>query len=653
MLLRLSAEADRRGVSLDELVAGWLKGLTDSHRDARDMYALTDANPDLIARFNRELHYTYINPAAAQMLAKPVEEILGRTFYDMSMSREMADHLTRELRIPFETGREHWCTYELQGRKRQYTYEVQMIPVFDRAKTVETVLTISRDISPRRQAEAAVRESERRYRGIVEGQIDLVCLYHPDTTVIFVNDSYCEYFGRTREQIIGRSFLDLTDEEERPRIAARLKEVLSNPAPKIEEYHLTDASGTTRWISWVDHGIVNDAGNVTMVQAIGRDITHMKRIEEQLEIERERYEQLFNENPLPMWVYDVETLQYLALNDAAVKAYGYSREEFLGMRVVDIRPEEDAARLLDFLRTKSPDDEKAELGTWRHRRKNGEMFEVEVTGRDITFNGRPARLVMAVDITERRALEAERMYTQSLEIELQKEREVTLLKERFTSMVTHEFRTPLSVIVSTVDILKNYLHKLTKENIVRKLDIVTSEANRMTSLLDDVLTLSRATAGRLRTLPEPFDLVDVVQNLVENLRLTDQYQHVFDVVTPIDTAPIISDRRLLEQILINLLTNAVKYSPVGSTITAAIHSVDDHLTVEIADEGRGIPEEDQPRIFEAFHRADNAAGIEGTGLGLAIVKESIHVLGGNIRFRSRLGEGTTFIIDLPIEAPHN
>lgn len=175
----------------------------------------------------------------------------------------------------------------------------------------------------------------------------------------------------------------------------------------------------------------------------------------------------------------------------------------------------------------------------------------------------------------------------------------------------------------------------------------------MTSLLDDVLTLSRATAGRLRTLPEPFDLVDVVQNLVENLRLTDQYQHVFDVVTPIDTAPIISDRRLLEQILINLLTNAVKYSPVGSTITAAIHSVDDHLTVEIADEGRGIPEEDQPRIFEAFHRADNAAGIEGTGLGLAIVKESIHVLGGNIRFRSRLGEGTTFIIDLPIEAPHN
>ncbi len=650
---RLSAEASRRGISVDDLIRSWLNGLTDSVRDVRDMYALTDANSDLIARFNRDLQYTYVNPSSVQMLAKPVEDILGRTFYDMSMSRELADHLTTELSVPFETGREHWCTYELQGRKRVYTYEVQMIPVFNSDAVVETVLTVSRDISPRRQAEAAVRESERRYRGIVEGQIDLVCLYRPDTTVVFVNDSYCEYFNKTREEIIGHSFLDLTDPSELSRIMRRLEEVLRDPTPKTEEYPLTDASGTVRWISWVDHGIVDDNGNVSMVQAIGRDITHMKRIEEQLEIERERYEHLFNENPLPIWVYDLATLEYLAVNDAAVNSYGYSREEFLHMKVLDIRPEEDAQRLIEFLQTKPTVGNKVVLGTWRHRRKNGDLFEAEVTGRDIIFNGRRARLIMALDITERRALEAERLYTQSLEIELQKEREVTLLKERFTSMVTHEFRTPLSIIVSTIDILKNYFHKLTKENMARKLDIVTSEANRMTALLDDVLLLGRATAGRLRVNPESLDLVEVVQGLVENLRLTDQQQHVFEVVAICENALIISDRRLLEQILINLLTNAVKYSPIGTTITAEICPAEDHVTVKVRDEGRGIPEADQPRIFEAFHRADNATGIEGSGLGLAIVKESVVVLGGDIKCKSRIGEGTTFTINLPAQAPQN
>ncbi len=646
---RLAAEAERRGESVESLVSSWIDAPPDAARDVRDMYALTDANPDLIARFNRDYQYTYLNPSAAQVVGLPVEDALGRTLYEIGVDPALAEHLVSQLRTTFETGREHRTQYELPGRKGPHYYDAQMIPMSGPDGRVESILTVSRDVTARRMAEAALRDSERRYRSIVEGQVDLVVLYKPDTTVAFVNDAYCKYFGIPREEIIGKTFLDLTDLSERPRIYARLKEVLTNPAPKVEEYVLTDGAGNVRWISWVDHGILNDDGKVIMVQAIGRDITHIKRIETALEVERERYQILFDESPLPLLVYDVETMQYLDVNASAIATYGYTRDEFLAMTLLDLRPTDEIARLTTALQDQKAVQDGA-MGVWKHRRKNGSIFDVEITGRNIVYNGRRARLILSVDITERLALESERMYTQSLEIELQKEREITTLKERFTSMVTHEFRTPLSVIVSTVDILKNYLDRLSKDNIARKLDIVTGEARRMTTLLDDVLTLSRASAGRLRVTPEMFDAVEVLQGLVENLRLTDNDQHYFTLKQSCNHATVVTDQRLIEQILINLLTNAVKYSPPATTITAEICAAEDHITLRVTDEGRGIPEEDQPRIFEAFHRAENANGIEGTGLGLAIVKESVSLLGGEITFESAIGKGTVFTVNLPVQA---
>lgn len=644
LLQRLVAEAERRGESVEAMVSRWV----DLPPDVRDMYALTDANPDLVARFNRDFQYTYLNPSAVQVIGLPVEDTLGRTLHEVGTDPALADYLVSQLRLTFESGRERRAQYELVGRKGPRYYEVQIIPMAGPDGWVESVLTVSRDVTATRMAEAALRDSERRYRSIVEGQMDLVVLYQPDTTVSFVNDAYCKYFGKSREEIVGKSFIGLTDPSERTRIYARLKEVLANPAPKVEEYRLTDVAGNVRWISWVDHGIVNDDGEVIMVQAIGRDITHIKRIEEALEIERERYQLLFDESPLPLLVYDVETLEYLDVNASAIATYGYTHDEFLKMTLLDLRPPDEIARLTTALHDQNAVQDGA-MGTWKHRRKNGSTFDVEITGRNITYNGRHARLILAVDITERLTFESERMYTQSLEIELQKEREITLLKERFTSMVTHEFRTPLSVIVSTVDILKNYLDRLSKDNIARKLDIVTGEARRMTTLLDDVLTLSRASAGRLRVTAEMFDAVEVLQGLVENLRLTDNDQHRFELKQSCSRATVVTDQRLIEQILINLLTNAVKYSPPATTITTEICAEGDHITLRVADEGRGIPESDQTRVFEAFHRAENATGIEGTGLGLAIVKESVSLLGGEITFESTVGKGTVFTVNLPLQ----
>lgn len=644
---KLSAEAARRNISVDQMITNWMNSVIDT----REMHQLTPPVPDMIARFDLQMRFTYVNEAITTLLGHPENEIIGQTIYALDVPEDFADYLTAQLRQPTATKHEHRAEYSLTTKERSATYELQTIPVFDAENTVESIIMVVRDITQRLKTEAALKDSERRYRSIVEGQIDLVCLYHPDTTVAYVNDAYCAYYGKSREQIVGQSFLNQTESMDHPRILARVQEILHDPTPKSAEYHTSCPDGLTHnWLSWIDHGIVDDTGVVYMIQAIGRNISHIKRIEHQLEVEHARYEQLFNETPLPLMVYDLHTLEYMAVNDAAVQAYGYSRAEFLTMTIAFIRPDDELPRMRAFLNEhRNAILETLVMGIWQHRRKDGTLFDVEVTGRDIVFHGRNARMIMAVDLTERRALEAERMYAQSLEIELKKEREITLLKERFMSMVTHEFRTPLSIIVSTVEILKNYLHRLSKDNIVHKLDIVTNEANRMSSLLNDVLTLTRATTGRMNVTPEPIELVEIISSLVDNLRLADRDQHLFSLHFDSSKIHITTDRRLTEQILINLLGNAVKYSPQGSVITLAAEHQAQHVTIRITDKGRGIPKSDQARIFEAFHRADNAGGVEGTGLGLTIVKESITALGGEISFQSDVGVGTTFVVSLPIK----
>ena len=648
---QLTDEAARRGISVEALVAGWLSSDSASSTASvqRDIYALTDANPDVIARFDRSLRYTYVNPASIKLLTRPVEEIIGATSYDLPIAPELADQFTSDLRRAFTSGKEQWTQWSIRGPRRTIYFEAQIIPLFGEDGEVESVMTISREITGRVMAELALRDSERRYRSIVEGQIDLVCLIEPDGTLAYVNNAYCAFYGRHPEELIGRSFFSLVRPEDLPQIKDRLAELQRDPTPRTMTFLTPDDYGSGRWIQWVDYGITDENGTLQLIQSIGRDITHMKQVEQALIDERLRYEELFELTPQPLYIYDEETLSFLKVNDAMVRTYGYSHEEFAQMNLLDIRSPMEANRLLTLLRGEARDQDLMAPSTWLHRRKDGSTLEVEASARRIQFNGRPARLVAAADMTERRALEAERMNVESLEIELNKEREVTLLKERFTQMVTHEFRTPLSVIVSTIDILKSYIDRLSKDDISRKLDIVTKEARRMSTLLDDVLSISRASAGRVSVMLETFDAVDVLRGIVENVSMADRGHHTF-VINPLcNTAPLSADRRLFEQVLINLLTNAVKYSPAGTTVSAEICVDTDHMTLRVSDQGIGIPEDERHRVFEAFHRADNASGIEGTGLGLAIVKQSVTQLGGEVYFTSEVGAGTTFTVSLPVE----
>jgi PAS domain S-box-containing protein len=252
------------------------------------------------------------------------------------------------------------------------------------------------------------------------------------------------------------------------------------------------------------------------------------------------------------------------------------------------------------------------------------------------------------DITPRKLLEAERLYAAKLEADLEAQRELNALKNRFNSMVSHEFRNPLSIIQLSGNILERYRDRLDPDRMNEHIRKINGQVERMASMLEDMLFLGRDEAGRTRFQPDELDIGTFCEGLVKRFRQHDHGKHnlVFDAgdVTPTVSA----DTELLTHIFNNLLENALKYSPAGTTVTFRLRQEDDSLIAEIADEGIGIPEEDQARIFDAFHRGDNVREVGGTGLGLAVVQRSVDAHGGSVRFTSVEGEGTTFTVYLPI-----
>src|SRR5438552_1399648 len=210
------------------------------------------------------------------------------------------------------------------------------------------------------------------------------------------------------------------------------------------------------------------------------------RADEALRLSEDHYRVLFDEHPVPMWVYDPATLQFLSVNHAAVAHYGYSREEFLALSIADIRPEEDVDRLVTQVREGGAD------GSWRHRTKDGAVFDVEIISRELDFRGTSARLVIAVDVTERAKAERELRTAYEQQLAAVKQlRAVDEMKNTFLNAVSHELRTPLSAVVGSAITLKNLGVDLTSDDQREMVGAIAENALKLQRLLSDLLDLDR------------------------------------------------------------------------------------------------------------------------------------------------------------------
>ena len=373
-----------------------------------------------------------------------------------------------------------------------------------------------------------------------------------------------------------------------------------------------------------------------------------KSAEEALRDSEARYRLLFESNPFPMWVYDLETLSFLAVNTAVVRRYGYSPEEFLTMTIKDIRPVEDVPALLENISTVS--EEPNESGGWRHQKKDGTIIDVEITSYPLTFAGRRAELVLANDITERKRAEealnrSEGQLRQALKMEA---------VGKLAGGVAHDFNNLLTAISGHSEMC---LRRLTPSNsLYRHVDQIKKAGDRAAALTRQLLAFSRKQILQ----PEVLDLNHIVVELNKMLqRLIGEDIALLMGLAP-EVGKVKADPNQLEQVIMNLVVNARDAMPKGGKITIETSNVrlskesaDLHITIPpgnyvmlaVSDSGCGMDAETQARIFEPFFTTKEVG--KGTGLGLATVYGIVKQSEGSIWVYSEVDRGTTFKIYLP------
>ena len=375
------------------------------------------------------------------------------------------------------------------------------------------------------------------------------------------------------------------------------------------------------------------------------DITAAYRAEEALKASERRYRTLFESNPHPMWVYDVESLKFLTVNDAAVAHYGYSREEFLAMTIMDIRPVEDIGSVTAAIQQDGDEAVRAQV-PWRHRLRDGRLIYVEVSSHTLDYGGRSARMVLAHDITERRlAQQALEHVNETLERRVEERtRELALSNrelESFAYSVSHDLRAPLQVIDGFGRALLARHAQALDEQARHYLERIRENTRQMGELIDDLLSLARVTRTELRA--EPVNLAPKAAQTIERLR---QRFPDRDVDVEIDEAIHCSgDARLLAVVLENLIENAWKFT--GRTPDARIRigrkaGEGGDTVIYVADNGAGFDMAYSAKLFNAFQRLHPSSEFEGTGIGLATVHRIVTRHGGRVWAESRPGEGAVF-----------
>ncbi|OKL40419.1 hybrid sensor histidine kinase/response regulator [Pontibacter flavimaris] len=254
-----------------------------------------------------------------------------------------------------------------------------------------------------------------------------------------------------------------------------------------------------------------------------------------------------------------------------------------------------------------------------------------------------AEAITKLEQTNRSLEEAQ----QEIQKALQKERELNELKSRFVTIASHEFRTPLSTVLSSASLVSKYKTEQDDEKRQKHVDRIKSAVSNLTTILNDFLSISRIEEGRIYNVPSTFSLKPFVREIVEEMRgylkkgQKIDYRHTGDH----DTVTI--DKQLLKNILLNLLSNGSKYSTEGKTVIFTTALEQDTLTITVQDQGIGIPKVDQAHLFTPFFRAQNVTNIQGTGLGLNIVKRYVEIMNGSMEYDSELDKGTTFTITFP------
>ena len=505
-------------------------------------------------------------------------------------------------------------------------------------------LCIVTDIAEIKKAEGEIAARKNRYELLIEASGQLMHEYDVSTGDIIWGAHLEQVLGYSPDEMRGGIFQweERIHPEDRVKALRMLKIAENNLTSFDAQYRFRHKDGAYRWIH--DRGnFMNDgSGKARRMIGILQDITARRQAEKELEESEARYHSLFKKNQAAMLMIDPETATIVDANLGACVFYGYPYEKMLKLKMMDLNTltaEEVKTEMQHAL------TEQHNHFYFQHRLANGQIRDVEVYSGPLFMRGKQLLYSIIHDVTERkRAEEALRQSNDQL-------RELNNQKNEFLGMAAHDLRNPIAVIQNSSSVLSRY----SSENLTEKqkdfLKKIYDTSKFMLKLLNNLLDISKIESGKL-------DLEISKNNYPEFVRKNIEFNEFFATEKGIsidavlsDNIPLVDfDKNKVEQVLNNLISNAIKYSHPNTTILIKVLTEKDFVITQVIDQGQGIQEDELPRVFEAFQKASTkpTAGEKSTGLGLAIVKKIVEGHQGIIGVESEVGKGSTFFFTLPL-----
>ncbi len=498
---------------------------------------------------------------------------------------------------------------------------------------------LERRMGEQAMAEKVARESERQLRLITDNLPVLITFIGRDLRFSFGNKSSEVWFGISQSDLIGMHISELGKTMLIEAIQPHIEEVLTGRMVTFEDGRESKYGPRFHRIQLVPHR--GEEGETDGFVILAQDRTEERLAEAALKENEDRLRSVIQNMPVMMFALD-EKGNTIVWNRECERITGFSAEEIVGNpKGLDVLYPNEQSRneIREALLTHS------DYRDWEWGITCSDGSEKAISWFNISsMYPVPgwAAWQMGFDVSDRKRARLE------LEEALAKEKELGELKSRFVAMASHEFRTPLTIIQASVDLLAQYSDRMEEDNRTRYLHEIAREVSNIIELLDGILTIGRAEAGRLEFRPTKLDLQLLCADLVEKAKLAANPEHVLVLNWTGARDDVALDEQLVRHIVSNLLSNAVKYSPDGCLVRFEVAQEEDRVRLVVTDAGIGIPEKGRERIFEAFHRFPNVGSISGTGLGMAIVKRAVERHGGEIDFESAEGKGTTWRVTLPL-----
>lgn len=503
----------------------------------------------------------------------------------------------------------------------------------------------------RNYSENALIISETNYRAIVENQTDVICRFLPDGTISYTNSEFCRYLGKSHEELLGYSLNNIYLDNMKSDILSDLSVFSPTNTTTSTEFCFTMPDGKLTWFNFTTRAIYNNDNQLIEFQSVGRDITEKKQAELLLAQSEEHYRRLVEF--LPDAIFICFEYRFVFVNNSFLKLFNInSPSEVLGKNMIDfIHPdfkEKVKSMYEKILRTDliSLPDERKML------RPDGSIIDVETSAAPFPYNGKIATLVVVRDMTERNQTKQLHLEMEEKNRQLNQAIEFDKIKTEFFSNISHELKTPLSVIFATLQLLnlslkKNSPHSETTE---KYLSIMKQNSYRLLKLVNNIIDITRIDADFYHLNMSNNDIVGVikevtlsVEDFVKNKGINLQF------TTDAENKVIAFDAEKIERIMLNLLSNSVKFTQPGGSIEVSVSDNGDTVRINVKDTGIGIPEEKLDVIFERFIQVDKSLtrNHEGSGIGLSIVKSLVEMHNGRIYATSDCGKGSQFTIELP------